>query len=96
MNKNIGILIATAILVTLTNSAYTISMTEQGVVTQFGKPVNEIKNPGLYFKIPFIQKLTKFSNQLLDYEEKKKPEKSGLRQIRKRLFFSLRHIKQPR
>lgn len=40
------------------NSYYTIGEQEQAVVTTFGKPEKE-DAPGLHFKIPFIQKVTK-------------------------------------
>tara|TARA_Y100000031_G_scaffold93161_1_gene102245 strand:- start:315 stop:1091 length:777 start_codon:yes stop_codon:yes gene_type:complete len=43
-------------------------MTEQAVITQLGKPVKNVEDPGLHFKIPFIQKITKFPRQLLDYD----------------------------
>lgn len=40
------------------NSYYTIGEQEQAVVTTFGKP-ESVSSPGLHFKIPFIQKVTK-------------------------------------
>lgn len=40
------------------NSYYTIGEQEQAVVTTFGKP-EAVSEPGLQFKIPFIQKVTK-------------------------------------
>ncbi len=68
MAKNIAVLIIAAILVTINLSVYTISMVEQAVITQLGKPVKNVAEPGLHFKIPFIQKITKFPKQLLDYD----------------------------
>lgn len=68
MAKNIVILIVAVVLVTINLSVYTISMTEQAVITQLGKPVKNVEEPGLHFKTPFIQKITKFPNQLLDYD----------------------------
>ena len=68
MAKNIAVLIIAAILVTINLSVYTISMVEQAVITQLGKPVRNVDEPGLHFKIPFIQKITKFPKQLLDYD----------------------------
>ncbi len=53
----------------LVSSAYTISETEQVVVTQFGKPVGEARiNPGLYFKVPFIQVANYFPKNLLEWD----------------------------
>ena len=40
------------------NSYYTIGEQEQAVVTTFGKP-EKVDSPGLHFKVPFIQKVTK-------------------------------------
>jgi membrane protease subunit HflC len=68
MAKNIVILIVAVVLVTINLSVYTISMTEQAVITQLGKPVKNVEEPGLHFKTPFVQKITKFPNQLLDYD----------------------------
>ena len=68
MAKNLAVLIIAVILVTINLSVYTISMVEQAVITQLGKPVRNVDEPGLHFKIPFIQKITKFPKQLLDYD----------------------------
>ena len=68
MAKNLAVLIIAVILVTINLSVYTISMVEQAVITQLGKPVKNVDEPGLHFKIPFIQKITKFPKQLLDYD----------------------------
>jgi len=47
--------------VVLYASAYVVDETEQVVITQFGKVVDEPKTePGLYFKLPFIQQPTYF------------------------------------
>ena len=40
------------------NCYYTIGEQEQAVVTTFGRP-EAVSEPGLHFKIPFIQKVTK-------------------------------------
>jgi modulator of FtsH protease HflC len=50
-------------------AAYVVNETEQVVVTQFGKVVGEPKiQPGLYFKIPFIQNATFFPKNLLSWD----------------------------
>ncbi len=68
MVKNIGVLILLGIGVFVYSGYFTVDMTEQAVVTQMGKPVRDVKDPGLHFKLPFIQTVTIFSNQLLDYD----------------------------
>lgn len=51
------------------SSAYVVDEKEQVVITQFGEPVGEpIKKPGIYFKIPFIQKANFFPKQLLEWD----------------------------
>lgn len=42
--------------------------TEQYVIVQLGKPVRNITEPGLNFKIPFIQSATVFEKRLLEYD----------------------------
>jgi membrane protease subunit HflC len=50
-------------------SAYIVDETEQVVVTQFGKVVGKTKvEPGLYFKVPFIQHTTYFPKNLLQWD----------------------------
>ena len=51
------------------NSAYVVDETEQVVITQFGEPIGKPKTePGLYFKIPFIQMANFFPKQLLEWD----------------------------
>ena len=47
------------VLILIPSMAYVVDQTEQAVVLQFGKPVAERTQPGLYFKMPFIQEVTK-------------------------------------
>jgi len=69
-NKSIILLIPVAIIAVLAfSSAYTIDETEQVVVTQFGKVIGNPKiEPGLYFRVPFIQKVTYFPKNLLEWD----------------------------
>ena len=41
-------------------------MTQNAIVLELSKPKETITEPGLYFKIPFFQRVKYFSNQLLD------------------------------
>jgi membrane protease subunit HflC len=52
---------------------YTVSETEQVVVTQLGRPVRLVRTPGLHLKIPFLQQLTFFDGRLLDYDSAPAP-----------------------
>jgi membrane protease subunit HflC len=66
-----GVIIALAIvgILLMFASAYVVDETEQVVVTQFGKVIGEPKNePGLYFRIPFIQNANYFPKNLLRWD----------------------------
>lgn len=61
--------VAVLILIILSSSLYTIDMTEQVVITQFGNPIGDpITSPGLHMKIPFIQKVNTFEKRLLEWD----------------------------
>jgi membrane protease subunit HflC len=67
--KRLG-LAATAFfgLLALASSLYTISETEQAIITQFGEPVGTPKtDPGLYIKVPFIQQVHTFEKRWLEW-----------------------------
>ena len=50
-------------------SVYTLSETEQAILTQFGRPVGGvISTPGLHVKVPFIQNLHRFERRWLEYD----------------------------
>ncbi|GAG21822.1 unnamed protein product, partial [marine sediment metagenome] len=42
--------------------------TKQAIVLQFGKPIRTIKEPGLNWKLPFIQNVVFFEDRLLVYD----------------------------
>ncbi len=67
--KTIALIAAAAVIVLVFASAYIVDETEQVVITQFGKMVDEpVTTPGLNFKIPFIQKATYFPKNLLTWD----------------------------
>jgi membrane protease subunit HflC len=70
--KNKGILIVIIIAAAaflIYNAAYTIDETEQVIITQFGRIVGSPKiDPGLRFKVPFIQRANYFPKNLLDWD----------------------------
>jgi len=63
----IGIL-ALAVVIVGSSALFTVSQTEQALVLQFGNPKNEIKEPGLHVKIPFLQNVLYFDNRVLDLD----------------------------
>ncbi|MBW2367892.1 MAG: protease modulator HflC, partial [Deltaproteobacteria bacterium] len=67
--KGLLISVAAVMVIGLYLSAYVVQETQQVVITQFGKVVGEPKTePGLNFKIPFIQKATYFPKNILDWD----------------------------
>lgn len=70
MNKKLVgmIVIVVIIVVVLSASLFTIDETEQAIVTQLGKFIKEVKQPGLHFKIPLIQAVHKFEARVMEYD----------------------------
>lgn len=50
------------------NSIYVLSVDEQAVVLRLGKVVASLQEPGLYFKAPFVDSLTKYTKRLMEYD----------------------------
>ncbi len=51
-----------------TQSLFIVHQTERALVIQLGDPVDTVFEPGLHFKIPFIQEVIRFNARVLDYE----------------------------
>ncbi|MBF0293626.1 MAG: protease modulator HflC [Magnetococcales bacterium] len=67
--KGIGFLVV-AVLVLLSQSAYTLPQWRQALVVQLGKPVKPaITDPGLHFKIPFLQDVHFFDKRMLEFDQ---------------------------
>jgi len=68
-SKLVILVVAVVAILFVFTAAYVVDETEQVVVTQFGKVVGQPKTePGLYFKIPFIQNATYFPKNLLEWD----------------------------
>jgi membrane protease subunit HflC len=69
MNRLLALAVAAAVaVVLLASSAFTVHQTQQVLVTQFGEPVRVIREPGLHWKVPFIQTVIAFDRRLLDFD----------------------------
>ncbi len=53
-------------------AVFTVSQWMQAVVLQLGDPVRTIREPGIYFKTPFVQNVIYFDKRLLDYDASSK------------------------
>ena len=69
MKQIFGIIVAALILVVLVGQPfYTVDERDQALILQFGKPVGVETEPGLKFKLPFIQKVKTFPKILLEWD----------------------------
>ncbi len=65
MNNKALLIIPVLLLTVLYMSVFTVKMTESVIVLELQKPKQVITEPGLYFKIPFVQQIRYFSKQML-------------------------------
>ncbi len=71
MNRSTTVLIAVVVvvLVALLESVYTVSETEQVIITQFGEPIGKpVVTPGIHIKVPFIQRTNFFDKRFLEWD----------------------------
>lgn len=82
MKKHILVIAVIAVLFSLSGSFFIIRADEQAVVLRLGKVTAARTEPGLYFKIPFIDQITVYSKKIVEYDadpvavvtsDKKKP-----------------------
>ncbi|WP_462326885.1 protease modulator HflC [Desulfobaculum sp.] len=68
-NKSVALIVLlVALFVGATQTVYTVDETESGIVLQLGKPVGGIMEPGLHFKLPFVQNVIFFDKRVLEYD----------------------------
>jgi modulator of FtsH protease HflC len=61
--------VALVLFLILSGAFYTVDQTEQVIITQFGEPVgNPITEPGLHFKIPFVQRVNSLDKRFLEWD----------------------------
>ena len=69
--KNITylVLLAAVLLLLSSRSAFVVDQAEQAIIVQLGEPVGDvITDPGLHWRIPFIQDVRRFDKRLLDWD----------------------------
>ena len=49
-------------------ATFTVPQWMQAIVVQLGEPVRTVREPGLYFKTPFVQEVIYFDKRLLEYD----------------------------
>jgi len=68
-NPRTILMVALLALVPLLSSVYTVSETEQVIVTQFGRPIGgTVGEPGLHLKAPFIHIVHRFDKRWLEFD----------------------------
>ncbi len=63
-----GFIVAVVFLLIASGSVFTVRQTQQALVLQFGEPMRVIAQPGLHFKIPFVQDVTYYDSRILDLD----------------------------
>jgi membrane protease subunit HflC len=63
------VLIAVIALLVVTRAGFVIDQAEQGIIVQFGEPIGGvISEPGLHWRVPFIQEVRRFDKRLLGWD----------------------------
>ena len=62
------IVVLGAILILFFSSVYVVYQPEQAIVLQFGEPMRVVNEPGLKFKVPFIQNVVFYDSRLLNLD----------------------------
>lgn len=69
MKKGTLLIVLIVVILILANmSLFIVDETKQAIVLQLGKPIRTIKEPGLNWKLPFIQNVLFFEDRLLVYD----------------------------
>ena len=64
----IVIIAVMAIIIIASSSFYVVDIKSQCVITQFGRPVKIVQQPGLKIKTPFIQKAKFFEKRIIEWD----------------------------
>ena len=71
MNRSqiIGVVVGLVLLFLLGGAVYTVTETNQVIITRFGEPIgNPITEPGLHVKVPFIDTANVFEKRFLEWD----------------------------
>ena len=65
VTRILSLVVVALILAAVSGSLFTVNQTQQALVLQFGEPKRTIQEPGLAFKLPFIQDVTYYEKRVL-------------------------------
>lgn len=69
LRNSILLLSGVLIIILAINGTYIVNESQQVIITQFGKPIGKpVTQPGIYFKIPFIQETHLFDKRFLEWD----------------------------
>ncbi len=69
MKGPIALIIGFGLFLVLSSSTYRLDQADQAIIVQFGEPVGDVVDePGLHFKLPFVQEVRRFDKRLLDWD----------------------------
>lgn len=66
--KTISIVAVVALFIIISQTIFTVDQSQQAIILQLGKPLPGIYEPGIHFKLPFIQEAIVFERRLLEYD----------------------------
>jgi membrane protease subunit HflC len=68
-NITLIILVTVVALLVVTRAGFVIDQAQQGIIVQFGEPIGDvITEPGLHWRVPFIQQVRRFDKRLLTWD----------------------------
>ena len=65
IGRLVTLAVAALLLAGVSGSLFTVNQTQQALVLQFGEPKRTIQEPGLAFKLPFMQDVTYYEKRVL-------------------------------
>src|SRR5690606_3772862 len=69
MKLTLPIIGAAILALLVASAAYVVDQAEQAIVVQFGEPVGDVvTEPGLHWKVPFIQEVRRFDKRFLTWD----------------------------
>lgn len=63
-----ALVLGALILITISTALFTVRETDQVLIRRFGEPLRVVSEPGLHFKIPFLDNATHFDKRLLEFD----------------------------
>jgi membrane protease subunit HflC len=68
MKKQLLIILVVGVALLANASLFVVAEGQQAIVTQFGKPVGEVKYAGLHVKTPLVQEVRRFDRKILKWD----------------------------